>query len=65
MERETDWLRPCPIEDPARVDERRRQVGLVPLPREHGRDERVLSAEERAAYEREYQAWLRRVGWRA
>jgi hypothetical protein len=58
------WLRPYPIEDPARVDERRRQVGLGPLPTDARRAERVMSAKERAAHEREYQAWLRRVGWR-
>ena len=58
------WLRPYPIEDPAGVDERRRQVGLGPLSEQLGQAERVMSAEERSAYEREYETWLRRVGWR-
>jgi hypothetical protein len=59
------WLRPYPIEDPAGVEERRRQVGLARLPEQPGRAERVMSAAERAAHDREYEAWLRRVGWRA
>jgi hypothetical protein len=57
-------LRPYWIEDPSRVAERRRQVGLGPLEEVPGRAERVMSLEERSAHEREYQAWLRRVGWR-
>jgi hypothetical protein len=57
------WLRPCPIEDPDGVEERRRQVGLGRLP-EPRREERAMTTEERAAFERKYQAWLRRVGWR-
>jgi Family of unknown function (DUF6624) len=58
------WLRPYPIEDPATVDERRKRVGLDPLPAKAERAERVMSSDERAEYEREHQAWLRRVGWR-
>lgn len=58
------WLRPYPIEDPSRVSELRRQVGLPPVLPEPTRAEHVMSAEERMAFDREYEAWLRRVGWR-
>jgi hypothetical protein len=47
------------------VAERRKQVGLGPLEDVPGRADRVMSAEERSAHDREYQAWLRRVGWRS
>jgi hypothetical protein len=57
-------LRPYWIEEPSSVSERRRRVGLGPLDEAPGRAERVMSAEESSAHEREYQAWLRRVGWR-
>ena len=57
-------LRPYWIEDSSRVAELRRLVGLGPLDEVPGRAERVMSAEQRSAHEREYQAWLRRVGWR-
>lgn len=65
---ETDdegWLRPYAIEDRDGVDERRKQVGLGPLATRLGPAEHVMSPAERAEYEREYQAWLRRVGWRS
>ena len=58
------WLRPYAIEDPDRVAERREQVGLPPLPETPARAERVMSADEHEAHDREYQAWLKRVGWR-
>lgn len=57
-------LRPYWIEDPSRVAELRRQVGLAPLDEVPRRAERVMSADERSAHERGYQEWLRRVGWR-
>jgi len=58
------WLRPHPIEEPDGVDERRKRLGLGPLPSEPRRAERILSPAEREVYEREYQAWLKRAGWR-
>jgi len=58
------WLRPYAIEDAAGVEDRRRQVGLEPLSAEPRRAEAILSPSERAAHEREYEAWLGRVGWR-
>lgn len=58
------WLRPYQIEDPDRLAERREKVGLPPLPEVTARAERVMSPEERAAHDREAQAWLKRVGWR-
>lgn len=70
-----DWdehgrLSPLPIEDEANVDARRREAGLVPLA-DDIRDKRARAAREgdrpprdRAARERERQAWLRSTGWR-
>ena len=56
--------RPYPIEDPERVEERRRAVGLEPLAERLARAEPEPLPKDRARFEREYQAWLRRVGWR-
>ncbi len=57
---------PYEIEDPAHVDERRRAVGLEPLADQLARSHWVEPPppEVRARREREYQAWLKRVGWR-
>lgn len=70
-----DWdeaghLSPLPIDDPATVDERRRQVGLEPLAENTRRLRAQADAEgERppADYEkrrREADAWARATGWR-
>jgi hypothetical protein len=56
--------RPYPIEDPEGVDERRRAVGLEPLAERLARAEPEPMPKDRKRFEREYQAWLRRVGWR-
>lgn len=58
------WLRAYLIEDLDRVDERRRAVGLEPLDPRLTREERVPVPTDRERFEREYAAWLRRVGWR-
>lgn len=57
--------RPCVIEDPDRVDERRRAAGLEPLAERLARSERIRLPADRARFEREREAWLRRVGWRS
>jgi len=59
-------LRPYWLEDPETVEDRRRAVGLEPLSERLARTGREPPAtqEERDRFEREYQAWLRRVGWR-
>ena len=70
-----DWdaagqLSPLPIEDPAGVDVRRRQVGLGSL-EDAVRDMRARAAEEREhppgdwhARQSGMEAWCREVGWR-
>lgn len=55
---------PWEIEDPGGVDERRRSVGLDPLHERLARAERVPLPEDPERFDREYEAWLRRVGWR-
>jgi hypothetical protein len=57
-------LYPNPIEDPDGVEERRRAVGLEPLAERLAKAGRVPPPKDRAAYERGYEAWLRKVGWR-
>jgi hypothetical protein len=57
-------LHPHPIEDADGVEERRRAVGLEPLAERLAKAERVPAPMDREAYERGYEAWLRRVGWR-
>jgi len=57
-------LHPHPIEDADGVEERRRAVGLEPLAERLAKAERVPAPKDREAYERGYEAWLRRVGWR-
>ncbi len=57
-------LRPYPIEDPEGVEERRRAVGLEPLEMCLEKQDRVPVPRDRARVDREYAAWLRRVGWR-
>jgi hypothetical protein len=62
--------RPYRIADPEHVDERRRAVGLNSLA-ERTRELRAGDTPEapdpaaRAEYERRFEEWLRRVGWRS
>ena len=58
-------VRPYLIEDPARVEERRRKVGLEPLSKRLAREKPSPIPADPERFEREYQAWLRRVGWRS
>jgi hypothetical protein len=58
---------PCPIEDPGRVDERRRAVGLDPLEARRALLQKQADREqvERSPHwQEEYERWLRAVGWR-
>jgi uncharacterized protein DUF6624 len=57
---------PCAIEEPDKVDERRRAVGLEPLAERLNRADwsEPPAPETRARLEREYRQWLRKVGWR-
>lgn len=54
-------LHPYQTEDPERVNERRRTVGLEALSDDLGR---IPPRADRARFDSEYRAWLRRVGWR-
>jgi hypothetical protein len=60
--------RPIPyeIDEPEKVDERRRAVGLESLAERPSRAEwsEPPDLETRARREREYRQWLRKVGWR-
>lgn len=70
-----DWdaegnLSPCAMEDPQRVDERRRRVGLAPLA-EQLEDARTLAAAagdgppaDYEAYAKARDEWAATVGWR-
>lgn len=58
-------MRPYPIDEPEHVEERRRAVGLEPLPERLARAERWPVPPDREEYERQYAEWLRRVGWRS
>jgi hypothetical protein len=57
-------LRPYAIEDPERVDERRRAVGLEPLAEILARAKPQPLPADRERFERDYQKWLIEVGWR-
>lgn len=62
-----DWIKgellPTPIEDPEQVNARRRGLGLPPLdPSPSVTDELPPKEPEKKA--REYEEWLKRVGWR-
>ena len=70
-----DWddrgeLSPYPIEDPDRVDERRRAVGLPPLEqntrriRAEMRENPVARPQDYAERQRAQREWARSVGWR-
>jgi hypothetical protein len=58
-------LRPYLIEDPEDVEERRSRVGLEPLSDRLAREKPSPRPANPERFEREYQAWLRRVGWRS
>lgn len=61
---------PYEIEDPATVDQRRKEVGLGPLSeridamRAADGKEPKQTQEEYAKFLREYKEWLRKTGWR-
>jgi len=57
-------MRPHVIEDPERVDERRRAVGLEPLAEILARAKPQPLPADRERFERDYQTWLIAVGWR-
>ena len=62
---DTDGVaRPYWTEDPEGLDERRRAVGLEPMADRLARAEPEPLPADRERLEREYEAWLRRVGWR-
>ncbi|HYU78677.1 MAG TPA: DUF6624 domain-containing protein [Vicinamibacterales bacterium] len=57
--------RPYQIDDPDGVEQRRKAVGLEPLSARLATAEKMPLPADRAKFEREYQDWLRRVGWRS
>ncbi len=57
-------LRPYLLEDPEHVEERRSRIGLEPLSKRLAREQPHQKPADPERFEREYQAWLRRVGWR-
>ena len=57
-------MRPCTIEDPARVDERRRAVNLEPLAERLARAKPQPLPADRERFARDYEEWLIAVGWR-
>lgn len=70
-----DWdeegnLSPLPLEDSEGVDARRRGIGLPPLEQDLRRRREAMAdsaerpPEDAAKRRREYEEWLRRVGWR-
>jgi hypothetical protein len=58
-------VRPYLLEDPAHVDERRKKVGLESLSKRLARETPSPRPADPERFEREYQAWLYRVGWRS
>lgn len=71
-----DWdatgeLSPRPIEDPERVEERRRRVGLEPLAENTRRIRADAAAEghiapaDHARRQREFEEWAQATGWRS
>ena len=57
-------MQPHAIEDPESVDERRRAVGLEPLAERLARAEPQPQPADPERFERDYQEWLIKVGWR-
>jgi hypothetical protein len=58
-------VRPYRLEDPEHVEERRSNVGLEPLVKRLDREKPSPKPADPQRFEREYLAWLRRVGWRS
>ena len=58
-------LRPYLLEEPEQVEERRTRVGLEPLAKRLAREQSVPQPADPERFAREYQAWLRRAGWRS
>jgi hypothetical protein len=58
-------VRPYMLEDPEHVEERRSKVGLEPLSERLAREKPIPKPTDLERSEREYQAWVRRVGWRS
>lgn len=63
-------INPLPIEDRARVNERRRAIGLdsiedrTRMMRSRDKEERPGPLQDYDQQQREFEAWARRVGWR-
>jgi hypothetical protein len=57
-------LRRTPVEDPDRLDLRRRSMGLAPVAVSAGLNLRDRPPRDSAARTRDFEAWLVRVGWR-
>lgn len=57
---------PFPVDHPARVDERRRAIGLEPLAERMAGLERTppMDPERWTRRQREYERWLKETGWR-
>ena len=58
-------VRPYLLDEPDAVEERRQSVGLEPLAERLAREPRRDPSPEDGQYQRDYQRWLRRTGWRA
>ena len=60
----------CQVEDPADLNARRAAIGLdsieerTRMMRAQAKSEPEQAASDRAAHQRKYQEWLKRVGWR-
>lgn len=58
-------VRPYLLEDPEHVEERRRKIDLEPLGKRLAREKPSPMPADPERFEREYQAWLHRAGWRS
>jgi hypothetical protein len=56
--------RPYLLEDPEHVEERRSRVGLEALAERLAREQPAAQPADPERFAHEYQAWLRKVGWR-
>lgn len=66
---ETGMPQPCPIADPEHVNERRKALGMNTIEERTeelraGNQPEKPDPERLAAYRRDHEEWLRRVGWR-
>ena len=61
---EDGMARPCPTKDPEGLAARRQAVGLEPLEVVLHRTGRIARPSDPERFERDREAWLRRVGWR-